>query len=378
MKQFLSIIISFALFMSLEAQDLLNRDSLLSRLPAAKKDSNAVLLYINIGQQYESNEPEKAKQYYRMARDLSNELNYTRGIIKYIVNYTFVLNVQGDYDSSLILNLQSVELSRKIKDSVYLAKTLFNTGTSYRINGEYEQAVKYYEEGKLIFEKFGDIETEAIGNDILQVLYTDLKQYTRSIEYGEKSVAALRSLKSYPSLGRALNNLGLNYTAVGEFKKATPVFKEALSIARRIDDRNLEQSVYLNLGDIYLQQGDYVQMKPYMEKALQISRQLEIPESELIALKGLSFYDTYVKNYPLAMQHAKEALALSYQYNLKMQRAKLFTDLSNIAYAMQDMQLGERYALQSEQLGDSLVNETVQKNTLELEKKYETEKKVTR
>jgi signal transduction histidine kinase len=357
------------------AQELMNRDSLLSRLPGAKKDTNAVLLYINIGQQYESNDPEKAKQYYRMARDLSTRLNYTRGIIKYIVNYTFVLNMQGQYDSSLILNLQSVELSRKIKDSGYLAKTLFNTGTSYRNNGQYEQAVQYYEEGKLIFEKFGDIETEAIANDILQVLYSDLKQHTKSIEYGEKSVAVLRSLNSYPSLGRALNNLGLSYSSISEFKKATAVFKEALSLAYQIDDKNLEQTAYLNLGDIYLQQADYGQMKPFMEKALQLSRQLEIHEGELIALKGLSFYDIYYKNYPAAMQHAKAALAISYQYDFKVQRAKLFTDLSNIAYAMQDIKLGERYALQSEQLSDSLLNETVQKNALELEKKYETEKK---
>jgi signal transduction histidine kinase len=375
MKQFLAIIISCAFFMCSMAQELMNRDSLLSRLPGAKKDTNVVLLYINIGQQYESNDPEKAKQYYRMARDLSTRLNYTRGIIKYIVNYTFVLNMQGQYDSSLILNLQSVELSRKIKDSGYLAKTLFNTGTSYRNNGQYEQAVQYYEEGKLIFEKFGDIETEAIANDILQVLYSDLKQYTKSIEYGEKSVAVLRSLNSYPSLGRALNNLGLNYSSISEFKKATAVFKEALSLAYQIDDKNLEQTAYLNLGDIYLQQGDYGQMKPFMEKALQLSRQLEIHEGELIALKGLSFYDIYYKNYPAAMLHAKAALAISYQYDFKVQRAKLFTDLSNIAYAMQDIKLGEGYALQSEQLGDSLLNETVQKNTQELEKKYETEKK---
>jgi signal transduction histidine kinase len=378
MKQFLAIILSGAFFMCASAQDLLNRDSLLSRLKEAKKDANAVLLYINIGQQYESNDPEKAKQYYRMARDLSNQLNYTKGIIKYIVNYTFVLNMQGQYDSSLILNLQSVELSRKIKDSVYLAKTLFNTGTSYRNKGQYEQAVQYYEEGKLIFEKFGDIETEAIANDILQALYTDLKQYARSIEYGKKSVAVLRSLKSYPSLGRALNNLGLNYAATGDFKMATNVFKEALSLAYQLDDKNLEQSVYLNLGDIYLQQGDYGQMKPFMEKALQLSRQQELPEGELIALKGLSFYDIFYKNYAAALQHAKAALALSYQYNFKMQRAKLFTDLSNIAYAMQDIKSGELYALQSEQLADSLLNETVQKNTLELEKKYEAEKKATR
>ena len=69
---------------------------------------------------------------------------------------------------------------------------------------------------------------------------------------------------------------------------------------------------------------------------------------------------------------------MSYNFNLKSQRVQIFTQLSNVAYAMQNIKLGEYYATQSSLLGDSLINETVQKNTLEIEKKYETEKKKAR
>ena len=102
------------------AQMLMNRDSLLKLLPQMKEDTNAVLLYINIGQQYESNEPALAKSYYKRAGQLSRKINYPRGVIKYINNYTFVLNLQGKYDSSLLLNLQAVNIAREIKDSVNL------------------------------------------------------------------------------------------------------------------------------------------------------------------------------------------------------------------------------------------------------------------
>ncbi|MGZ8559830.1 MAG: hypothetical protein ACXWWC_15920, partial [Chitinophagaceae bacterium] len=156
MKIYYLLLMLLLFYSSLQAQVLMNRDSLLNLLTSAKEDANTVELYINTGQQYESNEPETAKQYYRMARDLSKKIGYTPGEIKYITNYTFVLNMQGYFDSSLALNLQSVELSRQIKDSQYLAKTLFNTGSSYRLKEEYENAVRYYEEGKKLFEKFGN------------------------------------------------------------------------------------------------------------------------------------------------------------------------------------------------------------------------------
>ena len=374
MKKYLVSILIFA-GVALAAQTFMNKDSLLRLLPLAKNDTNTVILYINIGQQYETNEPETAKHYYRMAGDLSNKIGYTKGVISYINNYTFVLNLQGSYDSSLLLNLQAVDLSKKSNDSLNLAKTLFNTGTSYRNLGEYEAAVQSYEEGKRIFQKLGDEGIDALGNDILQLLYYQMHQYEKGIQYGEQSVEQMRKLNNQAMLGTSLTNLGLNYLSVRRFDKASSLFNEALEISKKIGDKNMEQSQYMNMGDVFLQMGDFEKMKLYMDKALVLSKELEFHESELIAIKGLSFYYQYKKNYKLAEQYASEALSLSYRYNLRIQRQKVFAHFSTLAYSMQDIKQGDYYATQSTLLADSILNETIQKNTLKLEKKYETEKK---
>ncbi|HEY5823190.1 MAG TPA: sensor histidine kinase, partial [Cyclobacteriaceae bacterium] len=135
------------------------------------------------------------------------------------------------------------------------------------------------------------------------------------------------------------------------------------------------QSVYLNLGDVCLEKGDYVGMKPYMEKALVLSKKLGIHESELIALKGLSFYYQFKKEYKHSEALAREALALSYKFSQRIQRQKVLAHLSNLGYSRQDIMMGEYYAKQSMLLGDSILNETIRNATLELEKKYENEKK---
>jgi signal transduction histidine kinase len=374
MKQYIVSVLIFA-SVALSAQTFMNKDSLLGLLPTAKNDTNTVILYINIGQQYETNEPETAKHYYRMARELSNKIGYTKGVISFINNYTFILNMQGNYDSSLMLNLQAVDLSKRSNDSLNLAKTLFNTGTSYRNLGEYELAVQYYEEGKQIFQKLGDEGIGAIGDDILQLLYYQMQQYKKGIQYGESSVSKLRILNNPAMLGTSLTNLGLNYLSVKDFDKASLLFNEALEISKKIGDKNMEQSQYMNMGDVFLQTGDFEKMKLYMDKALVLSKELELHESELIATKGLSFYYQYKKNYELAEQYAGEALSLSYRYNLRIQRQKIFAHFSTLAYSMQDIKQGDYYATQSTLLADSLLNETIQQNTLKLEKKYETEKK---
>ena len=72
----------------------MNKDSILNLLKTKAEDSSKVELYINAGQQFETNEPETAKQYYRMANELSKKIGYRLGQIKYIANYTFVLNLK--------------------------------------------------------------------------------------------------------------------------------------------------------------------------------------------------------------------------------------------------------------------------------------------
>jgi two-component system, NarL family, sensor kinase len=361
--------------MTLHAQVLMNKDSLLKLLPGAKEDTMAVLLYINIGQQFESNDPPVAKSYYRKAGNLSEKLNYSKGVIKYINNYTYVLNMQGFYDSALLLNLQAVAIARETKDSTNLAATLFNTGTSYRMKGEFEKAVLHYEEGKRIFQKFGNELTEAQGEDILQTLYSEMHQYEKGIQCGEKSVSLLRKLNNPYMLGIAINNLGLNYVSSNRRDEAVSLFHEALELSKKTDDKNLEQIVYLNLGDVCLQKGDYDGMKPYMDKALALAKELEFYENELIATKGLSFYYLQKRNYPVSEKYGRRALALSYQFDLRIQRQKVLVHLSNLAFAMQNITMGNYYAAQSVSLWDSVLNETVQRNTQELEKKYEAVKK---
>jgi len=355
----------------LQAQTLMNKDSLLKLLPDVKEDTNAVLLYINIGQQYESNEPELAKAYYRKAWELSKKIDYPLGIIKFIANYTFVLNQQGLYDSSLYYNLKSVELSRQIKDSVYLAKTLFNTGTSYRALGNYEKAVTYYLEGQKLFAKINQPDKEALINDLLQVLYMDLHQYSKAITYGELSVKLYRQLNLPNNLGIALNNLGANYAFKKQFGKAIPLFKEALAISRKVNDMSMEANQMLNLGDAYMNFGNYDRMKENYDMALQLNRKLKAYEGEAIALRGISMYYQFTKQFNLAKKFGLDALAITESYNLVPEKSKMLNNLANISFSLQDIKTGYSYSQQSKLLQDSLLNETIQKNALNLEKKYQ-------
>lgn len=362
---------------SLCAQEIMNRDSLLRLLPGAANDTGKVFLLIHIGEQYEGDAPAIAKDYYRKSIALSEQLHFPKGIVRSIAGFSYLLNVEGDFDSSLLLNQWAVALSREMKDTLSIAKTLFNTGNSYRFSGDYEAAVRSYEEGKTLFERRGNDSLSAIGDDILQGLYTDMKQYEKSRLHGERAVAAMRKWKSPWQLGVGLNNLGNNYAGMRQFAPAKKAYEEALAIAVKLNDKNMELSQYLNLGDLELQQEQYDRLNVWFNKALVIADELELEESKAIALSGLAHYYHHQHQFAKARQLAEQALQLTFQNDLRKVRAGVYVQLSHLAYAMQDPVGGHHYHILGGMLEDSLLDETLLKTTNELEVKYETARKET-
>jgi two-component system NarL family sensor kinase len=353
-------------------QEILNRDSLLRLLPGAPADSSRVHLLIQIGQQFEGNTPERAKYYYREALDLSRRIGYRLGEIKFATNYTYVLNMQGQYDSSLQINLEAVALAKELGDRQYMAKTLFNAGTSYRQLEDYTAALQMYLEAFPIIQSFNDPIMTGQALDIIQGLYTQLKQYRRSIGYGAQSVAQLRRAGNSQQLCVALSNLGMNYSGLRRFDSALICYQEALRLAQQSGDRYSESTLYLNIGDTYLKQEEYEKIGSYMQNALALSREIGSVTSEAIALRGLSYHHFFRKEYELAQMYADSSLALAKANGLKNEQQKTYAHLANISFALGQLRDGERYSFLSTSISDSLLNETIQKQTLEIDKKYQT------
>ncbi|WP_229253682.1 MICOS complex subunit MIC60 [Dyadobacter sp. NIV53] len=70
--------------------------TLLKNISRSKEDTNRVLAYIEYGRFLENGNLDSAAKYYLKASALSNKLNYDNGKFKFISNYTYILNLQGN------------------------------------------------------------------------------------------------------------------------------------------------------------------------------------------------------------------------------------------------------------------------------------------
>ncbi len=376
MKKCILILLLTVVMINTYSQTLMNKDSLLRLLPTARQDTNLVLLFINIGQQFEINSDyETAKAYYLKAKKLSEELGYRKGIIKFASNYTYILNVQKKTDSSLLINRNALRVALSINEPVLIAKSYINVGSSFFHADMYDSAIVYYETGKAYLENSGEKELLADIDDIMQATYRELHQYDRAIRAGEGALQFYRSANDSVKLGIVISNLGTNYVSTGELRKGLALFNEALVIARKINYTELEQSLMLNIGNVYLQNQVTDSLVVYFGEALRLSKKLDLPEHQSVSYRGLAIHALYKRNFPLAKTYMDSALVITAKFNIRKEHVKNLESLSSILYAMNEIEQAEQALQLSSNLRDSLMGDDLRKQVLISEKRFETRKK---
>ncbi|MGN7786421.1 ATP-binding protein [Niabella sp. 22666] len=355
----------------------LNKDSLLKLLPATKDDTVKVQLYIDIGNQYEPEDPEAAGKYYLTAGKLSRQLHYKRGIIKYIASYTGVLNVKGAFDSALVLNKQSFQIAKELNDKSLMARTLANIGNSFNYLSEYDSAIYYYEAAGRYFEDMGNKYLLARMYEMKQLVYQNIGQYKHALLYGKLAANELRASGDSIDLGRCLLNLANSYQSNNFPDSAFICYKEALAISQKTNFISGEIACLLGIGNIYFHKYDADQMKPYYEKALIKARQLADPQGQLVALRGRALYYFLKKEFDKAKESCMASLTLADSLGTKYDRYESMQVLSSILYAQHDIEEGEKLKDKIQLLENEIRGDELQQKTIAIEKKFETEKKET-
>jgi len=351
------------------------RDSLWSLYKISKPDTNLVLLYIQLGQQYENNKPDSAIILYEAALRLSEKLNYVPGIIKYYTNVTYVYNLQGRLDTSLVLNLKSVEVASRFGNPERIGACLNNVGATYMSMKNYEKAIEYFLKAIDIYEKLNLESRLSPLYANLTITYQQIGQYDKALTYGEKSLTLARKVNNSSDVITALINLSTAHNSTGQLAKSISVLKEARELAKQTNHDYAILVSSLNLLDVYLRMTDFQKLKLLGEEALQLATKLGERESIAIALRSLSFYYFNTNQPEKAEEYASRSLDVAIANDLTEHTAKAYASLANISIAKGDFKKNKLYELKSDSIENTLFNKSIAGNIHELEVKYQSEKK---
>ena len=372
-KIFTIIVLSFLVSnFNLNAQKIMNKDSLRTLLKT-KKDTALVHLYINIGQQYEGNKIDSAKYFYKKAGELSNKIDYKKGKLKFISNYTYVLNVEGKFEESKKMNQEAVKIALQTKDDKYIGGAYGNLGSSYQYMLKYDLALQNY----LLAEKYLSKINYNMGVMYSNIgsLYTDLDQNEKALVYSNKSIESARKTNSKNEIAVALVNKSAPLIRLKRYNEAEKILLECLQLSKEIGNENVHSTALINMCGLKTHTFKNDEIKKYADEALKIATKINNPEGIIISRKALGVYYFHQMKYMEAKKQTLESLKLAKEYESLENQYKANSLLSDIAIADQKLTLADAYRITADSLETVINLDEVRNKIEEVKGKFESEKK---
>ena len=350
----------------------LSKDSLRDILHHMPEDTLKVPVIIKLGQPYESNQPDSAIYYYRRAGQLSRQLNYPAGIVRYINNYTAVLNVQGKFDESISLNLQAVDISRSHGLNGLYIKALINAGAAYQYKDDYTGAATYYLKALPLLEAAGDNQSLSLMYGNLCGLYRNLQQPEKALHYARLALQHAEKEKDRYAMAMACINLGNALKDMNQVRRGMQYIERAYALGRQLHDSNTMETALINLGDGYEKLNEPRRSVPAFRAALPLARALDDVSGEASALQGIAqgLFSQGLYTEAAALLR-KEAIPFALSHDQKETGRNLLLLMSDVQLTLGDRQSSQRYRRSYDSISQLLMNVPLLKNIQELETKYE-------
>lgn len=270
-----------------------------------------VTALINMGGVYqEETDFNKAFDYFKKALKISENHRYYNGIAHSGNNLAYLYQYQGNVTKAVHYSLKSLNAYKKNKDLTGEAMVLNSLGFIYDVQGNLPKAKEYYFASLRIYQKQGNLSGIGTTQNNIGYVYGTEKKYQKALFFYNRSLKIREQLKEYESVAGTLNNIGDIYELMGEQEKALDYLERSLAIRIARNDAYGMANSYNNLGSMYEKLGQDQKALAYFEKSLELSNKIQFPE--FIRDARLHLYQFYKKT-------GKDRLALAnYEGYIKM------------------------------------------------------------
>ncbi|TAL58577.1 MAG: tetratricopeptide repeat protein [Bacteroidetes bacterium] len=323
-------------------------DSLLSVLKKESADSVVIKTRVELGRQF------------LLISEYDRAISYNNEAIRLAEQVLSSADISGNYRNS-ILKAQS--------------KAYNSLGNVHYHKGEHDKSVENHLKALKIREAIGD--KQGIGssyNNIGNVLFQK-KDLDRSIESYQKSIKIAEEINDRILMSTGYNNIGLVWLDKNDTDKAVVFLQKALKLREEIGDKQAIAASYNNIGMIYNVKGEYQKTAEYYFKALKIMEEVGDKMAMSVACNNIG--DLYLKQHKAAeakKMHLR-SLALGEEINAKPSMLYAYASLARSDSALGDFKGAYEYQKLYGIVNDSIFNEESDKSMLEMQTKYDTEKK---
>ena len=350
-------------------------DSLLQAAATAPQDTNLALTYYRIGNMYEGSSSEKAKEYFLKCKNLSEQLNWSKGRFLSIDGYSIMLARGGSIDSAIIISLQGLEWTKKEKNDVWTVVMYNDVGQLYYAKGWNEPALRYLMEALPILDRINSPGSTAgkLYENIAKV-YRNLNFPEKAIEYADKALELLKGKTDDP-VSYTLYELAMSYSFLKQYKKSNEYLEKAMEICLQQNDFYLLETIYLGLADNALYEFKPDKAKMYLNKMLEMRGGEDNIDNNFGYFWHLGKLEELNGNFVKSEKYILRALEIANKRESLNFQMLSYTTLAELSVAQHKFKEHIMYLIKLEKAEAKQGNETSLHASEEMQVKYETEKK---
>jgi class 3 adenylate cyclase/tetratricopeptide (TPR) repeat protein len=274
-------------------------------------------------------------------------------------------------DSAILLSRQAIELADDVGYEVGKAEGFKNIGNINFDQGNFEEALVYYNRALNVYQKESD--TSGISNlqSNIGSVHKTLGDNPKALEYFIESLRNAQIVLDTKRIGTAYMNLGTVYQDdQSTFDKAIENYQLAIEMFELIDYKLGLAGTKLNFGQWYVSQKNPKEGIPYLEESLAGFK--EIGFYEAYPLNALGNAYSKLGDYQLSRQYFEQALTEAAEKPNLGEETITYLGLGNISFELNQFDRAIDYYLKALELaGQTGVLENQRDGYLGLSKSYE-------
>ncbi len=373
------IVILIAILSSLSYPDSVfckdNNDSLLIELQQTKNDVHKVQILTRLC-------------YYNIENNLGEAIKFGKQGLKIaykLKSYKYVsvlcsllgdcYNNLGNTKKSLEFYKTALYIYKAIGDKTNYAQTFNNIAVLYSSSGDYVKALENLMKALSIYnETSNNIEIADCYNN-MGAIYQYQKNLMKALEFYNKSLNIYESINENNKTALLNNNIGIIYFELGETEKAFKHLEVSLKISEENNYKFGIANAYMSIGDFYKNANEYDNALDYFQKSLAMFKEIDNNIYLFYNLNYISEIYVLRNDYSNALIYGEKAYAIFEKVKFLEQQKDFYFNMSAIYEGLGNYDKALNFHKLYAQTKDSILNKESQNKIIEMEAKYESEKK---
>ena len=390
------------------------KDSLLAQINTVET-KDKVLLYDSVSRLYWGVNPDSSLHYAKLAYEFAQKTGDKLSIGDAYNSLGNAYSALGNRDKALENYEQSLQHRQEGGDKLKVAYSLNNIALIYNEQNKYSEAINAYKEAASLCNELNKYDDEAlmligiaetyniinnktnaleyaikaaslfihidnkfglaVAFNLIGHLHKDLNNNTLALEYYKKANQLYIELNNSYGIATTTNNLGIVHDELGQNDKALQYYQMFLQMAIESNNASSQGTAYNNIGFLYSKTKQYDKALDAYNKSLALSQSNN--DSLSIMNTNNNIASTYLKmgQYNAAKKYVSTALLYTPSEPDLFFLAESHEILSKIYSTEKDYQKAYYHQLENKRINDSLFNMKATEQFVEMQVRFETERK---